>query len=482
MKFFWKLYFSIMTITLICFSVGGTMLIQTSFKNSFDREVESIYQENDILVNSLTLELYPYLEEIALKEDSTQERTNLLKNVFCNMIVETFRGNVSFCVRDENGNVIYQNDTFKDQHKLFKRISQNERGSIVLKDKNRYKLQVLRCFSLNETKLYFENVRDISELFLNRESQFRTLFYYTLVLLFVSTIVIFIVTRWLVYPIKKLSKATKGIADGQVFVPVMVSSEDEIGQLTKDFNTMAKRLEITMKELHEAAERQEMFVGNFAHELKTPLTSIIGYGDMLRSKCLSEEEIINYSHLIVEEGKRLESMSMKLLNLIVLKKQDFKMYKISAQTFFQGIEDTVDLLMKENNIQFITEIEPGELHIEPDLMKTVCLNLLDNARKAIGKNGKISLKGTVAKTGYQFVIEDNGCGMATDELDKIKEAFYMVDQSRSRSAGGAGLGLALCDQIIKLHHGLLDFESVLGKGTTVTVKIEGVINNEEMQK
>ena len=90
MKFFWKLYFSIMTITLICFSVGGTMLIQTSFKNSFDREVESIYQENDILVNSLTLELYPYLEEIALKEDSTQERTNLLKNVFCNMIVETF--------------------------------------------------------------------------------------------------------------------------------------------------------------------------------------------------------------------------------------------------------------------------------------------------------------------------------------------------------------------------------------------------------
>ena len=370
MKFFWKLYFSIMTITLICFSVGGTMLIQTSFNSSFDREVESIYQENDILVNSLTLELYPYLEEMTLKWDSTQERTNLLKNVFCNMIVETFRGNISFCVRDESGNVIYQNDTFKDQHKLFKRISQNERGSIVLKDKNHYKLQALRCFSLNETKLYFENVRDISELFLNRENQFRTLFYYTLVLLFVSTIVIFIVTRWLVYPIKKLSKATKGIADRKVFIPVTVSSEDEIGQLTKDFNTMAKRLEITMKELHEAVERQEMFVGNFAHELKTPLTSIIGYGDMLRSKRLSEEEIINYSHLIVEEGKRLESMSMKLLNLIVLKKQDFKMYKISAQTFVQGIEDMVDLLMKENNIQYIVVLSTNRLW-RSDLVKVL---------------------------------------------------------------------------------------------------------------
>lgn len=480
MKFFWKLYFSIMTITLICFSVGGTMLIQTSFNNSFNREVESVYQENDILVNSLTLELYPYLEELTLKGDSTQERTDLLQNVFCNMSVETFRGNVSFCVRDENGNVIYQNDVFDNQPKLFEKVFQNERGYIVLKDKNHYKLQALRCFSLNETKLYFENVRDISELFLNRESQFKTLFYYTLILVVASAIVIFIVTRWLVYPIKKLSKATKGIADGQVFVPVTVSSEDEIGQLTKDFNTMAKRLEITMKELHEAVERQEMFVGNFAHELKTPLTSIIGYGDMLRSKRLSEEEIINYSHLIVEEGKRLESMSMKLLDLIVLKKQDFKMYRISAEIFFQKIEDTVDLLMKENQIHFFSEIEPGELYIEPDLMKTVCLNLLDNARKAVGKNGKISLKGNVTETGYQFVIEDNGCGMATDELDKIKEAFYMVDQSRSRSAGGAGLGLALCDQIIKMHHGSLRFESAIGKGTQVTVIIEGEKKNEEL--
>ena len=281
MKFFWKLYFSIMTITLICFSVGGTMLIQTSFNNSFNREVESVYQENDILVNSLTLELYPYLEELTLKGDSTQERTDLLQNIFCNMSVETFRGNVSFCVRDENGNVIYQNDVFDNQPKLFEKVFQNERGYIVIKNKNQYKLQVLRCFSLNETKLYFENVRDISELFLNRESQFRTLFYYTLILVVASAIVIFIVTRWLVYPIKKLSKATKGIADGQVFVPVTVSSEDEIGQLTKDFNTMAKRLEITMKELYEAVERQEMFVGNFAHELKTPLTSIIGYGCLL---------------------------------------------------------------------------------------------------------------------------------------------------------------------------------------------------------
>ena len=96
MKFFWKLYFSIMTIMLICFSVGGYMLIQTNFNNSFEREIESVYQENDILVNSFTLELYPYLEELTLKEETSKERFNSLENLFSNMIVETFNGSVSF--------------------------------------------------------------------------------------------------------------------------------------------------------------------------------------------------------------------------------------------------------------------------------------------------------------------------------------------------------------------------------------------------
>ena len=447
MNFFWKLYFSIMAITLTCFSVGGYMLIQTSFDNSFEREVEAVYQENDILVNSLTLELLPHLEELTIKGGTFQERLDLLKNLVSNMTVETFNGNVSFCIRAENGDVVYQNDTFNDDHKLFDKISQNERGYIVQKDKEHYKLQSLRIFSLNGTKLYFENARDISELFLNRENQFGTLFYYTIILL---------------------------LASGAVIFAVVVSSEDEIGQLTKDFNTMTERLSTTMKELHEAVERQEVFVGNFAHELKTPLTSIIGYGDMLRSKRLNEEEVIGYSNLIVEEGRRLEAMSMKLLELIVLKKQDFKMYWVTAETFFQGIVDTVDLLMKEQQIEFIIEIEPGKLYIEPDLMKTVCLNLLDNARKAVGQNGKVYLRGKVLATGYQFVVKDNGCGIAATELSKIKEAFYMVDKSRSRSAGGAGLGLAICEQIIELHHASINFESVLGQGTTVTVVLEGV--------
>ena len=108
------------------------------------------------------------------------------------------------------------------------------------------------------------------------------------------------------------------------------------------------------------------------------------------------------------------------------------------------------------------------------MIKTGCLNLLDNACKAVGGNGRISLKGHPVEKGYQFIIEDNGCGMETNELSKIKEAFYMVDKSRSRSVDGFGLGLALCDQIVKIHHGTIRFESVLGQKMTVTIVLKGV--------
>ena len=462
-----------MIITVTFFSVGGYMLIQTGFNNSFEREVENIYQENDILVTSLAQELLSTWENYAVNEQDVVEKYQILGNSLTSMTFETFNGNVSFCIRDNEGNLIYQNGGFSEKSKLVEEVYQNERGYIINKDNSSYKIHSIRSFSLSGTNFYVENSRDISQLFLNREEQFKTLYYYTLILMLASGIVIFIVTRWLVKPIKRLSMATKEVASSLSVVPVKVNSDDEIGQLTVDFNTMTKRLETTMAKLRETAQRQEIFVGNFAHELKTPLTSIIGYGDMLRSLRLSEEEIISYANLIVEEGKRLESLSMKLLELIVLKKQDFKMYEVSATIFFHGINDMVRLMMAQKEIDFEIEVEAGKLYIEPDLMKTVCLNLLDNARKAVDQGGKIRLTGRNLLDGYEISVSDNGQGMALGELDKIKEAFYMVDKSRSRQAGGAGLGLAICEQIAILHGTTLRFESELTKGTTVKIILKG---------
>jgi signal transduction histidine kinase len=108
-------------------------------------------------------------------------------------------------------------------------------------------------------------------------------------------------------------------------------------------------------------------------------------------------------------------------------------------------------------------------------MKTVILNLLDNARKAVGNQGNITVTAFEQEETVVLIIKDNGIGIPKADLDKIAEPFYMVDKSRSRSEGGAGLGLAICTQIMKFHKGKLTFESEPGKGTRAILTWKGVV-------
>lgn len=114
------------------------------------------------------------------------------------------------------------------------------------------------------------------------------------------------------------------------------------------------------------------------------------------------------------------------------------------------------------------------LQIEPDLMKTVCINLLDNAKKGVAYgSGSIDLCGESSGDEYVIKISDNGKGLESCELSRITEAFYVVDKSRARLQGGVGLDLAICAEIIKLHGASMEFESEVGRGTCVTVKLKG---------
>ena len=106
-------------------------------------------------------------------------------------------------------------------------------------------------------------------------------------------------------------------------------------------------------------------------------------------------------------------------------------------------------------------------------METVCLNLLDNARKAMEGGGEILLEGLLEEDCPVIRVTDSGKGIPTEELSRVTEAFYMVDKSRARAQGGAGLGLALCRRIVDLHGGALELESRPGEGTRVTVRLRG---------
>ena len=131
------------------------------------------------------------------------------------------------------------------------------------------------------------------------------------------------------------------------------------------------------------------------------------------------------------------------------------------------------LPLKNSNVSMNGEFESYFVQVEPEILKTVFVNLIDNGRKAIEKNGEINFTGRILADGYEVKVQDNGCGMSKNEISKIKQAFYMVDKSRERKQGGAGLGLAICDEILLLHGFPMIIESEEGVGTIVTVLLKG---------
>jgi signal transduction histidine kinase len=232
---------------------------------------------------------------------------------------------------------------------------------------------------------------------------------------------------------------------------------------------MADTIQEKIRELEDAAQRQEDFTANFAHELKTPMTSIIGYADTLYQKDLSPEQVHQAAGYIMNEGMRLEALSFKLLELITLNRDTFTLEETQMELLFQDIRETITPTAEKRGVVLSCTWEDGWVRLEYDLFKTLLLNLLDNGLKSGGT--EVKLEGRVEGDQYLISVTDNGRGIPADELERITEAFYMVDKSRSRREHGAGLGLALAEKIARIHGSHLHYESELYEGTCVTLRL-----------
>lgn len=314
--------------------------------------------------------------------------------------------------------------------------------------------------------LYFVTQWDISKTI----SQQKTLQQYFIRCYFAAVaagmVLLGLLSAFLTGPLKRMSGAARRMAEGYYEERLPLKGNDEIGTLAQSFNRMAAAVEDKVDALSKTAREKEDFVANFAHELKTPLTSIIGYADTLYQKELSREEIRKASWHIWNEGMRLEALSLKLMELTVLGRQDFPLTEMPARELLEDTAESLYPLLQENQSAFCLRAQPAYVRADYDLLKTLLINLIDNAVKAGGTS--ITLSGQVQDGKYLISVEDNGCGMETEELSRITEAFYMVDKARSRKQHGAGLGLALAESIAKIHGSRLSFQSQKGQGTKVS--------------
>ena len=467
MKLFWKLYCSMVLITALACSIGGYVLIDTQFRASLDREVSALYEENDLLRYALAQELafHPLY--------SRQELAAAAKGIS----ISTSRGTVAFRLSGEDGETLGGSGQLAvEAAPLTASLPQGQRGWVMdaLGDGRAY-LHAASPLALEDGVLYLENCREISSLFQDRSEQYQSFFTLVLALTGAVGALSLAVAAMLLRPLGRLSAATRRIAEGDLDQRVAVQGDDEIAQLSADFNVMAHRIRRQVQELRDAARRQEDFIGSFAHEIKTPLTSIIGYADLLRSRPATEAQVREGAGYIFSEGRRLEALSRKLLDLVVLDRQDFPLRPVPLDTFLNRVGGAMAPALEQAGIRLTVRAQPAVALMEPDLMETVCLNLLDNARKAMESGGDLLLEGLLEEGGPLIRVTDSGKGIPAEELSRVTEAFYMVDKSRSRAQGGAGLGLALCRRIVDLHGGTLELESRSGEGTRATVRLRGAV-------
>ena len=346
-------------------------------------------------------------------------------------------------------------------------------GDNVLSVEDDETLQISCIAGAGLTELRLTVSYDISPLYTQRSAQLRIYRWIFFSVVLLGALISWALATWLTGPLRALSRTSRELAAGNLERRVRVHTQDEVGHLAEEFNTMADRLQASMDEMKDAMQRQEEFMGSFAHELKTPMTSIIGYADLLRSQDLTEADRREAANYVFSEGKRLYSLSLKLLDLLVLEKEALPMQCCSPKALIEATEKEFRPILEKQNISLRSRCQQGNCLLEPDLFKSLLYNLMDNARKAMDSGGRISIQSEMVGTGCRIRVIDDGRGMPQEALRRITEAFYRVDKSRSRAQGGAGLGLALCKRIVELHRGTITFSSKEGVGTCVTVLFPG---------
>ncbi len=458
MKFRQKVLICNIIFVAIAFAVSGYLLIRYNYQMNMDRVCTSALEENQLLRTTIEGDV---ANRILQGDYESLSDVNLLREGIERKLEGT-----------QTEVYLYREEELEEGSPFYALVQELEAAQkmyTIQENNGQYQFLCASILGIENADIYIINVKDMTEVY---DSMNRQIDYYRIIMIvavLVCSVVMYFISLYLTRSIKTLTKVTGEMARGDYSVRCRIRSRDEIGELSRYYNKMAGAVEHHVEALQEENRRREDFVANFTHELKTPLTAVIGYSDMLRSKHMSEENIQIAADYIFSEGKRLESMSMKLFDLILLGKTGIEKRRIYVPDLLEAVGSSAAPIMAERNVVLRVRDCDAWIMGDKDLLRTVFINMLDNASKASGGKGVVVLRARHKSSVVLIEVEDHGCGIPKDELKKITEAFYMVDKSRSRKSGGAGLGLTLASKIIELHGGKLKIQSEVDVGTCMQV-------------
>ncbi|ADK15044.1 HAMP domain-containing sensor histidine kinase [Clostridium ljungdahlii] len=471
MKFWEKIFLCTLVIFEIFFVPSSIYLINSNFKLNLNTEIDSGINEQQRFCSFVESNLFLF----KIQKESNSYKTELDKQSIDSMI-STYLNNfgkqdIYIEVIDNNNKVIFTNLSMNISDKREELNVQLNKVKYIIRDiDEKNYLFITKKINLDNNYYKISYVKDVSSIYENKKYLLNLLLKLNIFVCIILIIVTIALSKFIVNPINKLIKTTQKIAAGNFSERVKVISDDEIGLLSKNFNDMADVVEDKINELEMVSEDKQRFIDNLAHELRTPLTSIIGYADFLRTTKYDEETFINSLSYIYSEGKRLEKLAFKLMDLIILRKKDFKMKSENVLKLLVEIKDSMQPKLEKKNIHLEILAEDLNLSMDKELMTVMITNFVDNAVKASQIGDKIYLKAyKYDASNIILEVKDSGIGIPEEDISKVMKPFFMVDKSRARASNGVGLGLSLCVEIAKIHNARIDIESKVGEGTAIKV-------------
>ncbi len=374
-------------------------------------------------------------------------------------------------VLDKNGNMIVSSSGFSEENEdvyddyLEALYSENKIGSAlttlesgehvtavtyILRDENEEPYGALR---------YMISMQDIDKQFL-LITILVIIILIMVILIFAMSGVYFIAS--IVNPLQRINLITKEIAKGNFEVRIESENDDEIGELASSINDMALRLS-------EIDEMKNEFISTVSHEIRTPLTSIKGWGETLINVGENNELTQKGLGIIVDETTRLSTMVEELLDFSRIQNGKLTVNKEKLD-IVSAVELTYSIYKQKSesdNLEFAMNCKQPRIFVyaDRDKIRQVLINILDNAFKYTSEGGKIELSLEKYKKHAKITVTDSGCGIDEKDLLHVKEKFYKANNT----VRGTGIGLAVADEIVRMHDGELNIKSETGKGTSVEV-------------
>ena len=442
MSFSAKLVIAIVIVVSLAFSLGGTLMLANNFETAKNGTIEQNASLHDVYC--YTLESRMLSDRLRGSELSTAALARYADQLM------SYSSAAALNVTLTDGTVVFSN--------LGGKLPELDENSYMISAQDEgYFVYYRSAVSVSEYSFTVISGYDISSIYRERERQYNTFLVLQAVVLLCAALAAYVISRAITKPLRTLGAASKKISAGDYGARTAITTKDEIGEFSRGFDRMVDALQKEM-------DKRTAFVADFSHELKTPMTSMIGYADILRSRRLSEDDKFRYADIIYKNSKRLENLSAKMLSMLGLSEEEIVLAPVSMIQIERRLKQ---LFGQETDI--IYELASETVTAEQELLLTLLRNLAENAVKA-SDGTPVRVVGGTADGRYTVQVIDKGKGMSEEQLCRAAEPFYKADFSRTD--GGCGIGLSICKKICELFGTELIIESEQGRGTTVSFSLE----------